>query len=574
MRNITIASVFQKIAQFLELKGENPFRIRSYTKAAQTIQSLPEELESIYARGGLKELQRLPGIGTRMADKIEQLLTQGELPLLKELEREFPAGLNELLKVPFLGPKKALILYEKLNISSVAQLKRAIKEQKLRKLDGFGEKSEENLLKGIALYEKGQERMPLGKALPIVEGIIRELRKLREIQKIEMAGSLRRKKELIRDIDILVTSSNPDKVMEYFTTLPEVKQVLAKGKTKSSILTREDVQVDIRVIDEESWGSALMYFTGSKEHNIALRERVLSQKLKLNEYGLFRGNKKLAGRSEEEIFQALGLQYIPPELRENTGELEAAEKMSLPTLLSERELVGDLHVHSNWSDGSASLEEIADYGCKRGYKYIAICDHSKTLKVAQGLTEERLRAKIKAINALNSSFSDFRLLAGAEVDIKSDGTLDYSDELLRQLDFVIVAIHTGFKQTTEEMTQRVIKALRNPYVHAFAHPTGRVLLAREPYNIDIEKIIQAAKATQTFLELNAYPERLDLKDTFLRKAKEEGVLISIGTDAHDIGELQMMSYGVSQARRGWLTPDDVVNTFPLEKLLKILKKKN
>jgi DNA polymerase (family 10) len=453
-------------------------------------------------------------------------------------------------------------------------LEKAARKHKISQLPHLKEKTEENILKGIELIKGGMERMPLGVALPLADEIIGALKKLPEVKKINPAGSLRRRKETIGDIDILITSTHPAKVMDVFTTLPCVSQVIAHGETKSSILTKEGIHVDVRVLNPRNYGAALQYFTGSKEHNIALRTLAAKKGYKISEYGIFnkKSGKRLAGEKEEDIYRILGLSYIEPELRENRGEIEAAKANRLPKLIEESDIRGDLHVHTNWSDGSASIEKIVEAARKRGWGYVAITDHSKSLKIAGGLSDKELKDQIKKICNLNKKLKGFRILAGIEVDILKDGTLDYSDELLRQLDFVVAAIHTGFKQPKEEITKRIVKACENKWVDSIAHPTGRLLGERAPYEVDLDEVIKVAKQTGTFLEINAYPKRLDLNDIHSRKAKEAGVKVSIGTDAHTLDQLDNMTIALTAARRGWLEKKDVLNTLPVDKLLKKLKR--
>ncbi|MBA7655102.1 DNA polymerase/3'-5' exonuclease PolX [subsurface metagenome] len=571
MKNREIAQIFYEMGEILEIKGDNPFKIRAYYKAAQNMESLTEDIERIVQEDRLNEL---PGIGVKLALKIKEYVTTGKLRAYEKLKKKVPSGLIKILSVPGVGPKTAKLLYEELKIDSIEKLKKAAKEHKISQLPHLKEKTEENILRGIEIIKRGMERMPLGVALPLANEIVGALKKLPEVKEINPAGSLRRKKETIGDIDILITSTRPAKVMDVFTNLPCVSQVIAHGETKSSILTKEGIHVDVRVLNPRNYGAALQYFTGSKEHNIALRTLALKKGLKISEYGIFnkRSGKRLAGEKEEDIYKILGLSYIEPELRENQGEIEAAKANRLPKLIEESDIRGDLHIHSNWSDGSASIEKIVEAARKRGWEYVAICDHSKSLKIAGGLSDKELKEQIKEIRKLNKRLKGFRVLAGIEVDILKDGTLDYSDELLRQLDFVVAAIHSGFKQSREQITKRIVKACENRWVDVIAHPTGRLLGERAPYEVDLDKVIKVAKHTGTFLEINAYPKRLDLNDIHSRKAKEGGVKISIGTDAHTLDQLDYMTIALTAARRGWLEKKDVLNTLPVDRLLKKLKR--
>ncbi len=570
MKNKQVAEIFREIAEILEIQEENPFRIRAYLKAAQSVESLSRDIAEISAK---EELEKIPGIGKDLAEKIKEIVRTSRLKFYERLRDDIPKGLTMLMSVPGLGPKTAKLLYDKLKIKNIKQLEKAALAHKISTLPGIKEKTEENILRGITLTKQAKERMILSEAISTAEEFVQALRKLKQLKKIEPAGSLRRRKETVRDIDILISSSQPEKIMDVFTKLPQVKQVQAKGPTKSSVLTREGTQVDIRIVRPRSFGAALLYFTGSKQHNIKLRQLALRKGLKINEYGLFRKNSWLAGRTEGEIYNKLKLPFISPELREDSGEIEAGLKQKLPKILDFKDIKGDLHLHSKWSDGRYSIEDIARTARKRGYDYIAICDHSQSIRIAGGLSSERLNKQIDLIHRLNKKLKGIRILAGSEVDIKSDGSLDYPDKLLAQLDIVVAAIHTGFKQSREQLTRRIIGAMENKYVSIIAHPSGRLIGQREPYDIDIEKILKKARQTHTCIEINAFPERLDLTDINCRRAKQLGVKMAISTDAHLLEHLDFMQLGVAVARRGWLEKKDVANTLPLEKLLKLLKQK-
>jgi DNA polymerase (family 10) len=441
-------------------------------------------------------------------------------------------------------------------------------------LPGIKEKTEQNIIKGIEMVKRGLERMTLGTALPIANEIVNQLSKLSEVKRISIAGSLRRRKETIGDIDILTTSSNSKKVMDTFINLPQVDRVLVRGDTKSSIITYDGIHVDLRVVEPESYGSALAYFTGSKAHNIRIREIAMKNNLKINEYGVFneKTNMKIGGENEEEIYQILNLPFIVPELREDRGEIEAAKENRLPNLVKLSQIKGDLHVHTTWSDGGNSIEEMLKAAQEIGYKYLTICDHSQSLKVAGGLSEDKLSEQIEKIKELNSKYKDFDILAGSEVDIKADGSLDYPDELLKKLDIVVAAIHTRFKMPRDEMTRRIIKAIQNPYVNILAHPTGILLGVRDAYEIDLDEILRVAKRNNVALEINAFPERLDLNDINCKRAKDYGVLISINTDSHITNQLNYMTLGVSVARRGWLESENIINTKPIDEIISFFKR--
>jgi DNA polymerase (family 10) len=566
-----ICQIFREMADFLSIKGENPFRVRAYEKTAETLEHLPANLEELHHQGGLADI---PGIGKGMLEKIDTILNTGKLPAHEKLKAEIPEGVRELLSIPEIGPKTVKLLHESAKVKNISDLEQFVQSGKLRDLPGMGAKTEENILRGIRLYRTSRARILLGKALPIVEEIVAELKNKAStwIERISPAGSLRRGKETIGDIDILVSSANSQLIMDAFVQLSPVEEVLAKGETKSSILTRQGLQMDLRVVLADSFGAALQYFTGSKPHNINLRERAIKRGLKINEYGVFtQSGKKRGGKEEEEIYNLLDLPLIPPELREDRGEVEAAETGKLPKLLEDQEIKGDLHIHSQASDGNASIKDLTKKAKEKGYRYIAITDHSSSLRIGGGLSGETLLAQIKEIRKINSHLSDFQLLAGSEVDIKKDGSLDYPDDILKQLDIVVAALHTGFKQDKKTITDRVVKALQNPFVRIFAHPTGRLLGEREPYAIDLDKVLEVAKDKGIWLEINAQPQRLDLTDVWVMEAKRRGVKLVINTDAHNLQGLDLMTFGVVTARRGWLGSSDVINTLPLEDLLKTLR---
>jgi DNA polymerase (family 10) len=570
MKNREIAKIFNDIADLMEIKDENPFKIRAYRKAALNLEALSQDLDILIREN---HLTSIPGVGKDLADKIKEYISSGKINTLEELKKEVPKELLDLIKIPGLGPRKVKLLYKEMGISSVEKLEKFAKEGKLKGLPGMGEKTEENILKGIELVKKGKERIPLGIALPLAESIIEELNKINGVKKISYAGSVRRKRETIGDIDILVTSTSSNKVMDKFISFPIVKEILVKGPTKSSIRTKDDIQIDLRVVEPDSFGAALQYFTGSKNHNIHLRTIAQKKGLKINEYGVFRErtNKKIAGRTEEEVYKVFKMEWIPPEIREDRGEIEVALMGKIPKLIEEKDIKGDLHVHSNWSDGGHPLEEIIEFAHKRGYQYMAITDHSKSLGIARGLDEKRVLKQIKEIEKIEKKYNDFRILKGIEVDIKKDGSLDLDLDILKKLDIVIGAIHTGFKQGKKQLTDRLIKAMETGLVDFISHPTSRLIGERDGYELDWERLLKVAKKTNTGFEINAYYLRLDLDDVNSRMVKEEGLMLEIGTDAHFQDQLDMIKYGVAVARRAWLKKGDVLNTFEYKDLVKYLK---
>lgn len=570
MKNREIAAIFSEMAEILEIRGDNPFKIRAYRKAALNLESLSRPVEELSDA----ELQEIPGIGEDLAAKIIEYCTTGAIHAHDKLKSEVPEGVLALLAVPGLGPRTAKLLQEKLHISSLEELEEAAREHKLAGLPGIQKKTEENILKGIATVKGGQERRPLGHVLPLAQDIVRELKKRAKVERIEVAGSLRRRKETVKDIDIVATSPSAAKVMEAFVTLPEVTQVLMHGPTRSSVVLQDGIHVDLRVVEKESFGAALAYLTGSKAHNIRLRDMAVRKGLKINEYGIFRekDDKRLGGEDEEDVYRLLGLPFVPPELREDLGEVEAAIKGKLPRLIEEKDIRGDLHVHSRWSDGAHSLEELVNAARSRGLTYIALTDHSQGLGIAHGLSVERLMEQKREVAAMNARLKGFRILHGTEMDIKSDGTLDFPDEALQELDLVIASIHSGFKQPKEKIMKRLEAAMKHPCVSIIAHPSGRLLGERDPYDVDMEELLRMAKKTGTALEINAYPQRLDLNDTYARRAGELGVPLVISTDTHTLGQFETLPYGISVARRAWLEKRHVLNTLEVDGLLDRLKR--
>jgi len=569
MKNQLVANILYQIADLLDLKGEIFFKTRAYRMAAQTIEVLEEDIEDITKEDRLLEI---PGVGAGLAKKIKEIVETGKSDYFERLKKEIPEGVIHLLDIPGLGPKKVAAIYKNLGITTLEELQKAATGGKLRELEGFGEVTEQNILRGIQLLEKTSGRALLNVAYADGMGYLDYLKKCKKIEKTSIAGSLRRMKETIGDVDILASSKHSDDVMDHFVKYPDVQQILAKGTTKSSVILKDNIQVDLRVVEPKSYGAALQYFTGSKEHNVTLRGLAIKKGYKLNEYGLFEKDteKYIVGKTEEEIYKKIGFPYIEPELRENRGEFESAKNKSLPNLVKYDDVLGDFHVHSTWSDGNDSIEMLAHFAKQMGYSYVNITDHSQSLKIANGLSEERVNKKIEEIKKLNKKFPNFTILCGTECDIKSDGTLDYSNNVLKKFDFVYIGIHTGFKMDKNRMTERIIKGIDNEHVDFLAHPTGRLIGKRDPYEVDIERIIDSAKETDTRLEINAFPDRLDLDDTHAKLAKEKGVKFVLGTDSHSTNHLQFMKFGIATARRGWLEKKDILNTYSLKDIEKIL----
>jgi DNA polymerase (family 10) len=570
MKNEEIARIFSNIAVYLQMKNDSSFRIRAYEKAAVLIESMAEELSDIYSKGGLDALMEIEGIGEGLAKKIEEMIKTGRLKFYEKLKKQVPVDVEALDRIEGIGPKTILILYKKLKVKNIKDLEKAAKAGKIRRLRDFGERSEEKILKGISFLKKSSGRFILGYIYPEIKDIESRLNSLPYVEKAIIAGSVRRMKETIGDVDVLVISEHPKKVMDYFTKMPEVINIIGKGMTKSSVKIENGLDVDLRVVKKNSYGAALNYFTGSKDHNVALRRIALQKKMKLSEYGLFRGKKQIAGKTEQDVYKILGLRYIEPELRENKGELEAARSNKLPKLIKYNDLKGDLQTQTKWTDGSDSIEELANAAKKQGLDYIAITDHTKSLSVTNGLDEKRLAKQGKEIDKVNKKVG-ITILKGAEVNVKKDGSLDISDKALSGLDVVGIAVHSNFSLPRTEMTRRIIRAMENPNADILFHPTGRIIQRREAYGIDMEKIIDAAKETGTVLEINALPDRLDLNAEHIRMAVESGVKLSIDSDAHKKDHLEYLKFGIAQARRGWAEKKDIINAWPLNKMLKMIK---
>lgn len=573
MKNQELAKIFSEMAMFLEIESI-PFKPQAYEKAVLGLENLTEGVEKIYKREGKDGLKKIPGVGENIAEKIIEYLKKGKIKAYEKLRQKMPVKIQELTQVESVGPKMVGVLYKHLKITNLKELEEAARQKKIRSLPNFGEKTEENILKGIEFLKRNKGRFLLGHIYFKVEDILARLKALKEVEKISIAGSIRRMKETIGDVDILVATKNPKKIMDYFISLPGIVKVWDYGLTKSSIRVEQGFDIDLRVVKDSEFGSALQYFTGSKEHNIALRKIAIDKGLKLNEYGVFKGRRKIAGKTEQEVYTALGLPYIEPEMRTNTGEIEIAP--GLPKIIDYDDIKGDLHIHSNWNGGENSIKEIAKVAQKMGYEYIGISDHTKFLRIEHGLDEKQLLAQHKEIQKLNLKFKiknlKFKVLHGCEANILEDGRLDIDDEVLSQLDYVIAGIHSRMKMPKGEMTERIIRAMKNPNVDIIAHPTGRLIQRRDEYAIDFDKILEVAKKTNVALEINSFPDRLDLKDINIRKAVRRGVKLIINTDSHCIDHLVFIKFGIGQARRGWATKKDIINTWPLEKIKKFFEK--
>jgi len=561
MKNFEIAKILRTIALYLKMK-DVPFKPQAYEKAAYSIESLEEDLEDFIKKNGEEKLKEISGIGESIAKKIIEYLKTGKIKELEKLKKEIPVDIETLTSLEGIGPKIVYKLYKTLKIKDIKDLEKACLEHKIRKLPGFGEKSENKIIQSINLFKKETGRFILGFVMPIVEELILFLKDSKYVSQISPAGSYRRKKETIGDIDILVTSSNKEKVIKHFLTFKEIDHIYAKGETKAMIRLKNGLDVDLRVVEKESFGAALLYFTGSKDHNIAIREIAIKKGYKLNEYGLFdKNNKIIAAKTEEEIYEKLGLQFIPPEIRENQGEIEAAKENKIPKLIEYGSIKGDLQIQTDWSDGQDSIEKMAKKAIELNLKYICITDHTKSLAITGGLDEKKILKQMKEIDKLNSKFKGkIKILKGSEVNILKDGSLDIKDEILAKLEFVGVAIHSHFDLPKNIQTERIKKALANPHVDCLFHPTGRIINKRPAYEIDIDEIIEFAKKNNKILEIDAYPNRLDLKDEHIKKCVKKDVKMIIDSDAHSINHLHFLDLGISQARRGWATKKNILNT--------------
>jgi len=569
-RNLEIARIFAQIADMLEIQQESTFRVNAYRKGTRALESLGEDVVAIAARG---ELRKIGGIGASLAEKIEEYLTTGTIAYYDELRQAVPPGLSELMTIPEVGPKTALLLYQHLRIADVNALEQAARAGKIRALPRMGARIEQNILQGIERRRQQTARQPIGVVLPQAQAVVDALARVPGAEALSVAGSLRRWRDTIADIDIVVATTAADAVMETFVQLPQVARVLSRGATLSNVLLGvTGVQCDVRAVEPQAYGAALQYFTGSKDHNVQVREMAVRRGLRINEYGVFRvaDEQRLGGRREEEVYAALELPWIPPEIREGRGEVELAQRGALPTLVALADIRGDLHMHTTWSDGDDTVEMMAGAARARGYEYIAITDHSRSLKFAGGVSVEDLRDHAETVRAVGDRIG-LHILMGSEVDILADGSLDYPDEVLQTLDFVIGSVHSRLRMTPEEMTRRVIRAMENLHLDVLGHPTGRMIGQREPFELDLEAVVEAARRTGTVLEINAYPDRLDLKDSHVRLARDRGALFEIGTDSHRQDHLRTMEYGIGTARRGWVEPAGVINTWPLPRLLDFLR---
>jgi DNA polymerase (family 10) len=573
MKNLEVAQLLNEIADYLEFSADakDRFKIRAYRKAALVIEGLSEDIENVWKENRLEDL---PGVGEGIAKKIDDFLKNGRSKYLDELKKKTPVDMEGLGRIEGIGPKTILKLYKQLKVKTVADLEKAGKHGKIQKIGGLGPAAEQNILKSIEFARKSNERVPLGFALASAEETIKFLKALKEVQRISIAGSARRMKETIGDIDILATSKAPEKVVDFFAKMPNVADVLAKGSTKSSVRLKEGMQVDLRVMDDKIFGAALLYFTGSREHNILLRRIAIEKGLKLSEYGLF-GKKKgnlVGGKTEKEVYSRLGMDYIEPEMREDEGEIELAQHHMLPKLINYNEIRGDLQMHTKWSDGNNTIEEMALAAKKLGYLYICITDHTGKLAIANALDEKRINEQRKEIEKANKEISGITILHGVEVNIRDDGSLDMPDKVLKEMDIVVASIHSGFKNPKEKMTGRMLRAMENENVDIIAHPTGRLITKRESYEIDLERVFDAAKKTGTIMEINSYPERMDLKDAHARAAVKAGVKLAVSTDAHNSDQLKFMKLGIGIARRAWASKGDIINTRSLKDMMRMMKK--
>jgi DNA polymerase (family 10) len=565
VKNFEIARLFYEMASLLEVKNDSVFRVRAYQRAAQTLETLTEDVVALADQG---ELTRLPGIGRELAALIKEYLASGRLVHLDAMRAEFPPAFLTLLEIRGLGPKTARLLWERLGVDSIERLEELCTSGEILQAPGVRQKTRDNILKGIALWKAGRMRAPIGRARHVAALVVEALRAHGGVERIEVAGSLRRLRETVKDVDILVTSTQPTRVIGTLVSLPSVTEILARGDTKASVRHQDGLQIDLRVVEPAAFGAALQYFTGSRDHNVRLRELARRRGLSISEYGVFeeRSGARVAGATEEEVYAAVGLPWIAPELRENTGEIEAARTGRLPALVTAAAIRGDLHAHTEWSDGHHPLDQLVEAAQARGYEYILVSDHSRSAAIARGLSVDQVRAQVDSIRRLQPRFK-IRILTGTECDILADGTMDFPDEVLGELDIVLAAVHSRFRQTREEMTARIVRALENPHVDVLVHPTGRRFGSREPYDVDLESVFAAARRHGKAVEINASPDRLDLADVYARRAAELGVPVAVSTDTHDLSNLDNLELGLGVARRAWIGPAQVLNARPLDDLL-------
>jgi DNA polymerase (family 10) len=558
VHNTEIADTFRQFADLLEIQEANPYRVRAYRTAAQTVSNLPRDAADMLHAG--EDLSELPGIGDDLAGKIREIVRTGSLEALEEVAREMPAELTEIMQLPGLGAKRVKLIYDHLGVETLEQLAEAASRQRVRELPGLGNKTEQKILDEIGRRRDRKGRIKLAEVRGVAESLVTYLEQVQGVKQLTVAGSYRRRQETVGDLDILATCKRDSPIMDRFVEYDEVQDVVSQGKTRSTVRLRSALQVDLRVVQQVSYGAALHYFTGSKAHNIAVRKRGVQKDLKINEYGVFRGDERIAGRTEQEVYEQVDLPFIPPELRENRGEIEAAERDALPRLITLEDIRGDLHSHTRATDGHYSLEEMAEAARQQGYQYLAVTDHTKNVAMAGGLDEKRLAKQIDQIDQLNEQLSGIRLLKGSEVDILEDGSLDIQDQVLARLDLTVCSVHSHFGLSRDKQTERFLRAMDNPHCHILGHLTGRLLGNRDAYDVDVQRILKGALERGCFVELNAQPDRLDLSDVYCKLAKEMGLKLAISTDAHHTTSLRFMRYGIGQARRGWLEPDDVINT--------------
>jgi DNA polymerase (family 10) len=570
IHNHDIAEIFDRVADLLELEGANPFRVRAYRNAARVAEGMSQSLADLVARG--QDLADLPGIGQDLAGKIKEIVATGSLTLLQELESRTPPELSDMLQIAGLGPKRVHLLHEKLGIRTAKDLREAARLGKIKALKGFGEKTEKQILEGVGQITGEERRFKLITAEPVAEALMGHLKGVTGVKEAIVAGSFRRRRETVGDLDILVTGEAGEAAIQAFVKYEDVKKVMAQGETKATVILRSGIQVDLRVVPQESYGAALHYFTGSKAHNIAIRQLGVKKGLKINEYGVFKGDDRIAGATEAEVYERVDLPYIEPELRENRGEVEAAQKGRLPQLITLADIKGDLHAHTKATDGRNTLEEMAEAAKARGYEYLAITNHSKRVSMAHGLTAEDLGREIKEIDRLNGKLRGIILLKAIELDILADGSLDLPDEILQDLDLTVCSVHYNINLSRKQQTERIIRAMDNPRFNILAHPTGRLINKREPYEVDLERLLATARDRGCYMELDAQPDRLDLGDIYCKLAKDMGVKLAIDTDAHSTADLAFMRYGIDQARRGWLEAEDVLNTRTWKELQKLLQR--